>query len=69
MGGRLQAAGEAVRDARRALELRVRHMHELVVAAIDEGMPQRKAAAHVGVSQAHVNRILTQSQPDAVLPR
>lgn len=68
-GPRLKAAGEAVRDARKAWELRVRQLHELVVEAVDEGMTQRKAAEYAGVSQAHVNRILTESQPDAVLPR
>lgn len=69
MGPRLEAASAAVRDARDALQLRIEAFHELIVTAVDEGMSQRAVARHAGVSQPHVNRLLTNSQPDAVLPR
>src|SRR4051794_9463335 len=62
---RLEAAAEAVKDARDAWKLRVRQRNALVVEAVDHGMSHRAAASAAGIkSTGTLTSILADSQPD-----
>ncbi len=64
MHPRLEAPAAAVISAREALAVHVEQRDELVVAAVDQGMPLRAVARAARVSVARVCAILAGSQPD-----
>lgn len=61
MNARLDAAGAAVASAEGSLKVKREQRDELVVKAVDEGMPQRAVAKAAGVSVARVSAILLAS--------
>ena len=64
---RLQAAGQAYRDAAEAARLLQLQRDGLIVQAVDEGMTQGAIARAVGLkSQSRIVAILVNSQPGAV---
>ena len=58
MGPRLAAASKAVKDSRAALNDDLELRNELIEAAVDHGMSQRKVAAVAGVSLSLVTWVL-----------
>lgn len=66
---RLNAARDAVRDAREVLAAELQKRDQLIVNAIDEGMAQRAVASHAGVSGTRVVAVLAGSDPEALIPR
>lgn len=63
---RLEAAADAVRDAKESLALKVRQRNEIVVAAHDAGgMSQREILKAAGLkSTGTITSILANSQPE-----
>jgi hypothetical protein len=59
---RLQAAAEAVAQAKQTLGLKLQHRNELIVQAVDEGMTQAAAAQAAKVHPSTVTAILAGSQ-------
>lgn len=58
MAPRLESAATEVEDARKALDLALERRNELIVAAVDQGMTQRRIAALSRIGSPHVIRIL-----------
>lgn len=54
---RLEAVGLEVRDTYEAWQTALDRRDQLVLDALDEGMPQRRIAEKVGVSQQRVGRL------------
>jgi hypothetical protein len=61
MAPRIEAAAADVEDARTALELALERRNGLIVAAVDQGMAQNRAAALARIKGPHVIRILAEA--------
>jgi predicted XRE-type DNA-binding protein len=62
---RLRAAVAAVKDAKKAYELRIQHRDQLVREAIDEeGMSQIAVADLIGVAKGRISAILAKPDDD-----
>lgn len=61
---RLEAAAKEVRERKDAYNLALQQRNELIVAAVDDGMSQKKVADLAGIHKGRMTAILAGSQPD-----